>query len=304
MNLRAVDLNLLVVFEALVSERQVTRAAQKVGLSQPAMSNALRRLRGLFKDEILVRTPAGMEPTPRALALIGPTQQLLRQIERVLESDAEFDPLRSEQAFRVRMGDLHGFLILPQVMARLEREAPRMSFNIVHLPPRVTVAALEGDELDIVISSGLQHAGSIRSQPLYRDRLVCVFRTGHPTARRPMTLENFLALSHLKVAQSPTDTRFVDDDLARRQLQRKIVLTVEHWLAAPHVVRRTDLVTVTWERMARGSNQDGALTITRLPFGPAQFGFRLYWHRRNDRHPAHQWLRRLVAEVCAELPSS
>ena len=302
MNLRMVDLNLLVVFEALMSERHVTRAAQKIHISQPAMSNALRRLRALFQDDVLVRTPTGMEPTPRALELDDPTRQILRQITGVLDTDAGFDPKRSEHAFRVRMGDIHAALVMPRVMERAGREAPRMRFDAIHLHPNATVAALEADEVDCAISTGLRHAGSIRSVPLYRDRLVCVFRTGHPTARHPMTLEDFLALAHLKVAQSPVDTRFIDDDLARRKLRRRIALTVQHWLAAPYILRRSDLVTAMWERMARGINRDGKLAIGKLPLGPAHTTFHLYWHRRYDRHAAHQWMRRLIIDACAELP--
>jgi DNA-binding transcriptional LysR family regulator len=187
-------------------------------------------------------------------------------------------------------------------MERAGRESPRMAFEAVHLHPSASVEALEADDVDCAISTGLQHASSIRSVPLYRDRLVCVFRAGHPTARHPMTLESFLALAHLKVAQSPVDTRFIDDDLARRRLRRRIALTVQHWLAAPHIIRRSDLVTTMWERMARGSTRDGRLAIGKLPLGPAHTTFRLYWHRRYDRHAAHQWMRQLVIDACAELP--
>jgi DNA-binding transcriptional LysR family regulator len=117
-----------------------------------------------------------------------------------------------------------------------------------------------------------------------------------------MTLPNFLELQHLKVAQSPLDTRFIDDDLARRKLKRDIVLNVQHWLSAPHIVRRSDLVTAMWERMARGINADGRLAIGRMPVGPKHTIFRLYWHRRYDRHAAHTWMRELIVEVCRALP--
>jgi DNA-binding transcriptional LysR family regulator len=296
-NLRLVDLNLLVVFDALMSERHVTRAAHRINISQPAMSNALRRLRVLFADELLVRTPSGMEPTPRALALAGPAQQALRQITRVFDDDVAFDPRRSEHAFRLRVSDIHNWVVMPGVMERVGRQAPGISLDTIHLQPSATVAALETDEVDLAISTGLQHSTAIRSQPLYRDRLVCVFRTGHPAARLPMTLRDFLTLRHLKVAQSPVDTRFIDDDLARRKLKRNIVLNVQHWLSAPHIVRRSDLVTAMWERMARGINADGRLAIGKLPIGPAFTTFRLYWHRRYDNHAAHRWMRELIVDV-------
>ncbi|MBS0224408.1 MAG: LysR family transcriptional regulator [Proteobacteria bacterium] len=302
MNLRLVDLNLLVVFDALMSERHVTRAAHKINISQPAMSNALRRLRELFADELLVRTPTGMEPTPRALELIQPTQQALREVTRVFDNDVTFDPRRSDHAFRLRMGDIHGWMIMPGVMERLGQEAPGIGFDTIHLQPSATVAALETDEVDLAISTGLQHSTTIRSVPLYRDRLVCVFRSGHPVARLPMTLSNFLKLRHLKVAQSPVDTRFIDNDLARRKLRRNVVLNVQHWLSAPHIVRRSDLVTAMWERMARGINADGQLAIGKLPVGPGHTTFHLYWHRRYERHAAHKWMREVIVDVCRALP--
>jgi DNA-binding transcriptional LysR family regulator len=303
-NLRLVDLNLLVVFDALMSERHVTRAAHKINISQPAMSNALRRLRLLFADELLVRTPSGMEPTPRALALVGPTQQALRQVTRIFDDDVTFDPRRSEHAFRLRLSDIHNWVVMPGVMERVGKQAPGVSFDTIHLQPSATVAALETDEVDLAISTGLQHSTAIRSAPLYRDRLVCVFRSGHPLARLPMTLSNFLKLRHLKVAQSPVDTRFIDDDLARRKLKRNIVLNVQHWLSAPHIVRRSDLVTAMWERMARGINADGALAIGKLPIGPVFTTFHLYWHRRNDNHAAHKWLRELISDAGRKLPGA
>jgi DNA-binding transcriptional LysR family regulator len=302
MNLRTVDINLLVVFDALMTERQVTRAASKIGLSQSAVSSALGRLRRTFKDELLIRTASGMEPTPRALELIDATRRGLREIERVFDDERRFVPAQSEAVFRVRMGDLHGLLLLPAIMARVEREAPGVALNVVHLPPLRTVEALEADELDFAISTELRHPKSVLSQALYTDRMACVFRTGHPLTGLELTLKRFLSCLHVKVSQSPVDTRFIDDALSRRGLKRKIALNVEHWLAAPYIVQRTDLVTAMWRRMALAGDGDGKLTMCDLPFGPEEFTFDLYWHRRYEAHPAHRWMRNLVGEVCRSLP--
>lgn len=298
MNLRTVDLNLLVALDALMAELHVTRAALRCGLSQSAMSSTLHRLRDLFDDDLLVRTSGGMKPTPRARQLVGPLRQVLQDVRRIIETGRSFDPQLSSRTFNLRMGDLHDVLILPHIVTRLEREAPGIVLRIAHLPPEQTVAALEAGEMDFGISTSLDHPKTIRSVPLYRDRIVCVFRKNHPTARLPMTLENFLALRHIKIAQSPTDTRFVDDAVARLGRSRNVVLNVQHWLGAPEIVRGTDLVSVMWERMANRMSHDDSLVLTGLPFVLKPFDFRLYWHRRYDGDPAHRWMRQLTIDVC------
>src|SRR3954451_11317980 len=143
MNLRSVDLNLLVALDALLTELHVTRAAEKVGLSQPAMSNALSRLRHIFKDDLLVRTSTGMQATPRALELAEPTRQVLRKIERVFDRDTDFDPAASERTFAIRLSDLLGLMLLPPLMEELGSTAPSLSFDVVHTPPIRTVEALD-----------------------------------------------------------------------------------------------------------------------------------------------------------------
>jgi len=296
MNLRSVDLNLLVALDALLSERHVTRAADRVGLSQPAMSNALSRLRGMFSDELLVRTATGMQPTPRALELIEPLRQLLRQVERVLESDSGFDPATSDRVFTVRMSDILACLILPRLMAR-RPDGARVGYNILHLPPAPTVEALERDEIDIAVSMGLDHANSIRSHKLLRDRMVCLMRKAHPAARGGLTFERFIAQQHMKVSMSPTDLRFVDDMLAERGQRRAIALNVPHWLLVPHVLKTTDLLAVMPGHLATALMDDG-LRMEDLPFKSAPFHWMMYWHRRHDQSRANRWLREEIGAVC------
>ncbi len=155
MNLRNIDLNLLVILNALMEERHVTRAAQQVGLSQPAMSGALNRLRQLFQDDLLIRTPAGMEPTPRDLALADPIRQLLRQTEALLDDPTDFTPATTHRTFRLRMSDILLLCLMPALAARVGCEAPHVTLDTVHLSPVQTVNALENDEIDMAISTGL-----------------------------------------------------------------------------------------------------------------------------------------------------
>ncbi|MDB5605322.1 MAG: LysR family transcriptional regulator [Bradyrhizobium sp.] len=299
MNLRSIDLNLLVALDALLTERHVTKASERVGLSQPAMSNALSRLRGMFDDELLVRTATGMKATPRASELVEPLRQLLRQVERVLESDSGFDPETSQRTFTVRMSDILACLILPLLLAR-RPDSARIGYNILHLPPALTVDALERDEIDIAISMGLDHSNSIRSEKLLRDRMVCIMRKSHPAARSLFTFDSFIAQQHMKVSMSPTDVRFVDDVLADLGHQRKIVLNVPHWLVAPHVLKKTDLLAVMPGHLA-AVLMDDELRMEELPFRSAPFHWMMYWHRRYDQSKANRWLRDQVRQVSTEL---
>ncbi|KWV45368.1 LysR family transcriptional regulator [Bradyrhizobium macuxiense] len=300
MNLRSIDLNLLVALDALLSERHVTKASDKVGLSQPAMSNALSRLRGMFADELLVRTATGMKPTPRALELVDPLRQLLRQVERVMQSDTAFDPATTERTFTIRMSDILACTLLPRLVAQ-RRTAPGIGFNVLHLPPAQTTDALERDEIDLAVSMGLDHSNAIRSDKLLVDRMVCMMRRSHPIARKKsITFDDFIAHEHMKVSMSPTDLRFVDDVLGELGHQRRIVLNVPHWLVVPHVLEQADLLAVMPGHLATAL-MDKDLQMFDLPFKSEPFSWMMYWHRRYDQSNASRWLRERVQRACAGL---
>ena len=296
MNLRSVDLNLLVALDAILSERHVTRAADRLGLSQPAMSNALGRLRRIFKDELLVRTAGGMQPTPRAEELRQTIQPLLRQIERTFETGASFDPARSSRTFAIRLSDLLGFLLLPPLLARLKKDAPGIALDVLHLPPAKTVDALERDEIDVAVSMSLEHSSAICSEVMLRDRMVCVMRTSHALADQELSFDNFLAQRHLKISMSPADLRFVDNVLAHQKLTRNVALNVPHWLMVPHILAESDFVSVMPERFAAAIA--GKSLISRdLPFASDSFDWTLYWHRRHEGNQPVAWLRETLREA-------
>ncbi|WP_207538817.1 LysR family transcriptional regulator [Sabulicella rubraurantiaca] len=295
MRLRSVDLNLLVALNALLEERHVSRAALRVGLSQPAMSNALARLRATFGDDLLVRTPRGMEPTTRGLELADQVRQVLRQVERVLTPDSGFNPSRCEHRFVLRMSDLLSLLFLPAIARALLHEAPLAALEVVHLSPAQTVQALEADGCDLALSMGLAHGGSIARQALLPDRMVCVMRQAHPSARGRLDLERLLALQHLRVSISPVDSRFVDDALTRMGRSRRVAANVPHWLVVPEVLRATDLVAVMPERLADVLAREADGFARRdLPLPETAFEWALYWHRRHEGSAQHAWLRGLV----------
>jgi DNA-binding transcriptional LysR family regulator len=299
-NLRSVDLNLLVFYDALMTELHVTRAANRIAVSQSAMSNALARLRHVFQDDLFVRTAKGMEPTPRAIELGPLVRAILQQTTRLMESDLYFDAATSERQFVCRMSDLVGSLVLPPVMARIRTAAPSLALEILHLPPESTVTALEADQLDLAVSMHLRHKNTIRSEPLFSDRMVCLMREGHPLSTGNITMTEFLAYSHVRVAMSPTDIRFVDSVLEEQGLQRKVALTVPHWLLVPGVLVSTDLLTVMSERAAHRFVDSG--TVMRpLPFPTDQFDWTMYWHQRHENSRAHLWLLEQVRAASKEV---
>jgi DNA-binding transcriptional LysR family regulator len=304
MNPRAIDLQLLLAFESLMQEMQVTRAAKAMGLSQPAMSHILARLRTQFNDPLIVRTTRGMEPTPRAIQLAEPIRLALRQVREVFQDPAGFNAATAEHSFNVRMGDMNEFLVLPSVLRTLEKEAPGVSLAVSHLSPANTLKALDSGEVDFAVSALLSHPKSIRSLDLLKDRMVCIMRSGHPCAKKPLTLAAFLKLRHINIVQAIADTRFVEDELTRRGLRRNVVLNIPHWLAAPSIVEDTDLVAAVSERMARRLNTRGQFVLRELPIGKRELVWRLYWHRRFDTAPAHLWMRDMIHRVCAEVQAS
>jgi DNA-binding transcriptional LysR family regulator len=279
-----------------MSERHVTRAANKVSISQSAMSNALSRLRYVFKDDLFIRTSKGMEPTLRALELGQSIEQILHQTSRLMSSDINFDPSTSNRSYSIRMSDLIGALILPTLVNNLSSIAPNVSLDVLHISPEKTVELLESDQLDIALSTDLEHNNSIRSQALISDRMVCILRKEHPLSSGKLTLKKFLDGKHLRVSMSPTDIRFVDNVLADQGHKRDVVLNVPHWLLMPEILKKTDLIAVISERLASNFANDD-LVVRPLPFMANHFDWTMYWHKRYEHSQSHQWLRGLITST-------
>jgi len=301
MNPRALDVQLLLVFDALMTARHVTKAASLMGLSQSAFSHALGRLRERFGDPLFVRTARGMEPTVRALELAGPAREAIRQVESVFASRPYFVPSQSTESFVMRIGDANEFLLLPAILAELEAKAPNISLVVRHLSPSNTAAGLEDGTVDFAVSAFLAHSKSIRSVELMRDRMVCAMSRKPPAARQRLTMERFLALRHIRVVQDAGDLRFVDEGLHALGLKRKVMATIPHWLIALHTVAGSRLVVAASERLTRSFGANGELTARTLPVGGDHFCWRLYWHRRHDDSPSQRWMRALVSDVCARM---
>ena len=294
MNLRGIDLNLLVAFDALMRTRHVTRAGQLLGIGQPGMSATLGRLRALFDDELLIKQGGEMVPTSRALELEPQVRTILRQVERVVEDAQSFDPATAMRTFRLRLSDLLIFLVLPGLMARAEREAPGLKFEALHLSPDATVDALECNDIELAISTRLDTPKSIAAEPLFEDRLVCVARPDHPASASFDDTDSFAAHPQVRVSQGPLDDRFVDRQLAAAGLERNVVLSVPHWLTVPTIVTHTDLIAVMPTSIAQRLVPAHGLAQFPVPLGGDPFEWSLYWHRRHSADPGHEWLRQAV----------
>lgn len=304
MNLRNVDLNLLVVFDTLLRIRHVTRAAAHLGIGQPGMSAALRRLRQLFGDPLLVRQGSEMVPTERALALQTQVKAALREVSRVIEPPEEFDPLTSSRTFRVRMSDLLCSLLLPKLFKQLETIAPDIHLEISHLSPTETVDCLERDTIELAISTDLDVPKSISIQRLFDEpRVVCVARRDLDIEAQLKTPKAFAALPQIKISQSPIDDRFADRQLAAQGFTRNTVLTVPHWLTVPDILLETSLVAVMPASIAARFSERQDLRVHPLRFIKTGFTWSQYWHRRNQNDPGHVWFRQLILDNCRTDPA-
>ncbi|MGO4128835.1 LysR family transcriptional regulator [Inquilinus sp. YAF38] len=296
MDLHGIDLNLLVAFDALMAERSVTRAGARIGRTQPAMSAALARLRALLRDELFVRGPDGLQPTPRALDLATPLSAALVQIQQTLAFTQGFDPASSAATVTLGLSEHPAFLLLPRLLPALQEAAPGILLRVRGFTARDdAVGMLDSGAADMTIGVPVPSTGRILSRPLFEERFVCVLRRDHPAAGRPLDLDGFLALSHLLV--SPENEQFgtVDAALAKHGLTRRLGLTLPQMYAAPAVVARSDLIATLMQGVVEASGLADALQLMPPPLDLPAIPFALSWHRRNEAHPAQRWFRDFVA---------
>jgi DNA-binding transcriptional LysR family regulator len=303
MDLHGIDLNLLVAFDALICERNVTRAGVRIGRTQPAMSAALARLRLLLKDELFVRSAAGLQPTPRALELAVPLGEALASIQRTLDFTQDFDPSRSTVRFTLGLSDHPAFVMLPELQKRLAQLAPGITLRIKSFSAREdAVSLLDAGEVDAAVGVPGGATPRIPTMPLFEERFVCVMRRSHPLAKKRMSLKGFLACRHLLVSPEGDGVGHVDVRLAQLGHKRDIAITLPQMYAAPAIVAHSDLLATLMEGVVQASGLRGKLAVLPLPqLDLAPVPFVLHWHRRNDAHPAQRWLRGQVALACGQL---
>lgn len=302
--LRTFDLNLLKVFDTVMAERSLTRAAQQLALTQPAISNAMRRLRDALGDELLQRNGRVLEPTARALALWPLVRDMLQRLESAIASST-FDPALDKTTFVLTLADSTAAELMPPLVEAIALQAPGVSLRVVPLTTRDPRKLLQDGQADLAIGHfpsvvadrGASDEGSaFQHHRLFEGDYVCVMRRHHPLAQQPLTLERFCQARHMLVSFSGRAYGFVDEALAALQRKRQVVLTVNQFFTAGRVVINSDLLTVL-PRHFVGVTGFGEQLVTReLPFPVAPIQIDALWHQRHHAARAHAWLRALVAE--------
>ena len=295
MNMTTFDLNLLRVLDALLRERNVSRAAERLSLSQPAVSNALNRLRELLDDPLLVRVGRAMQPTPRALELEAPIRDALQRIGQSLAGGDTFDPARSRQRFALALTDYVEALCMPPLLQRLGTTAPGVGLVVQHLAPSLPAEALDKGQLDLVLGRFEELPASFQRRPWASETLRLLARRGHPQVDGGIDLETFLQQRHLWVSGGQTKG-MVDQWLASQGLKRQVAYITPNYLQAAHLVASTDLLTVLPTRLAAYFAQLLPLQVLELPFDVGQFHLELVYLAQRERDTALQWLVERIVE--------
>ena len=297
MNWRMLDLNLLVVFDAVVQERSATRAAAKLNMTQPAISHALARLRTALRDDLFVRTPDGMEPTPFAERLVGPVRTALENLHTALDGAAPFDPETAERGFAVAMDNRAVVVLAAPLAAAVSEQAPHVQLDIRPSGTLKLPELLDRGELDLAVGGLAAPAERFSDLRLFSSDFVAVVRRMHPAA-----IDGTIALRalgdypHLILSSTGEETDFVDAQLARHNLSRRVTLRAP-LLAAAATLAQSEMIAVLSESTARTFANSTPLDVLTLPFPSPQLLTAMMWHRRVESVPAHQWLRGLIAHV-------
>lgn len=305
------DLNLLRVFDEVMTERNLTRAASNLAMTQPAVSNALRRLREALGDDLVRRSGYGVEPTPLALAIWPKVRDALQQLRETL-APGGFDPAQAHNAFVIAMADATAAKIVPGLVHIFEGEAPGVNLRVLPLTTRDPRDLLESGSADMAIGHfpgvvaeltavHLQDSSPrFHFQRLYDGEYVVVMRRDHPLAGRPLDLDSYCAARHLLVSFSGRPFGFVDEALAALSRQRRVVLTVNQFFTAGRVVSTTDLLTVLPRHFVGATGMEHELALSELPLSVPVVHVDALWHRQAMHNPAHQWLREAVLRASAQ----
>ncbi|HEY8242077.1 MAG TPA: LysR family transcriptional regulator [Casimicrobiaceae bacterium] len=300
MELRDVDLNLLVVFDQLLVHRRMNAVAQALGVTQPAVSNALARLRRLLGDELFLRTSSGMEPTAFAQRLAEPVGAALGALHSALNQQATFDPGTSARTFVLAMTDIGEIYFMPPLMRTLARIAPGVSISTVRNAAATLKEDLETGRVDLALGLLPDLKAGFFQRRLFRHRYVCMFRRGHPLAKGRVTMAEFCAADHVVVVAAGTGHNRVDTLLDDAGVHRRIRLRVPHFVAVGHILAETDMIATVPERFARRVAEPFGLSFAPHPAKLPEIQINAFWHARLHRDPANQWLRTLVVDTFAE----
>jgi len=303
-----VDLNLLVVLEALLEEKNVTRAANRVCLSQSATSSALNRLRNVFEDPLLVRHANKMELSRRALELVEPINQAIQAINNVLGDPAPFDPISAVTTVRICASDYTGLSLLPALQKELQVQAPGISLYISPLREPEALRRLEKEDVDLVIGHFSNISDTLQSVEIFQERFVAIMRREHPLALacdsgKALSLKQFVAYKHVAIAREGVKVDLIDIMLKSLNEKRTIGMHVPHFLVAPCVVQNSDMIAVEAERLGQKFQDSFDLSIIDLPevFSTRELPIHMLWEPHTDDNPALKWVRNLIRDIARKL---
>jgi DNA-binding transcriptional LysR family regulator len=311
LNFRTLDLNLLRVLDEVMSERSLTRAAHNLSLTQPAVSNAMRRLRDALGDELVQRHGQAMEPTPRALAIWPAVREALSQLQQSL-TPSLFEPASANNTFVVAMADATAGELIPSLSRTLEKEAPGISMHLAPLTTRDPRRQLEEETFDMAVGyfpaavadltarAQVGKAVNFAHERLYEGEYVCAMRHDHPLASGPLTLNRYCAARHLLVSFSGQAFGFVDEALGAVGRQRRVVLTVNQFFTAARAVAQSDLLTVLPRHFLNLTGIAQALAMRELPLKVAPVHVEALWHRRSQTDAGHRWLRQTMQRAAQQ----
>lgn len=291
MNLHKIDLNLFIVFDVIYRERNLTKAAESLHITQPAVSNSLNRLRQAFNDRLFIRQSGTMVPTPLAESIVERIRNALTQLESSITEHDDFDPASSKKKFSFAMNDTAESYLLPLLITLLEEQAPQISIESFSVPRTEIAREFAAGEIDFALDVPLINEPFLVNEPLIQDRYVCVARHHHPQLQdETLTLEKYLALPHIHISSRRKGQGYIDLHLNKSGLQRNIQLRVQHSRAAPLIAAKTNLVLTIPETLANEHD----LKIFDLPFELPRIDWHLYWPASHSNDKAHNWMRQAI----------
>ena len=298
MNLSDKDLNLFVVFDVIYTERNLTKSGEVLGITQPAVSNALSRLRENFNDELFVRTSKGMVPTPVAENMVNDIRQALDLIRNSISESESFNPKTANATFRISIGDTSEYRLLPQLIKNISNSAPGVDVESYLTPRTETPKELAAGNIDFAIDPPIHSDSNLRNKKIYQDDYVLVVNKKHPIAKKKkISLEDYLNLSHIHISKRASGLGHVDTTLNRLGLTRRIALRAQHFLVAPYIIDQSNLAMTTIKSFSRGRE----LKVFQLPFKINPLVLHLYWHVNKDMDPANKWMRELILKTYGKI---
>ena len=298
MKISAFDLNLFVIMNSIYTEGSLTKAAEVVGITQPAVSNALSRLREKFDDDLFVRTGSGMVPTQKTENIIKDIQNALQLMQKSVNEPDEFDPATSQKTFRISLGDINEGRILAILISKIEKLAPNIKLECYYTARGQVPHALATNELSFAVDPFIPNSKDTNSTKVFSDKFVIAHRANHPVSKiSEITLDEALKLKYINISNRKRGASVVEMEMQKMQLQPEIALRAQHYLVTPEIVRSTDLCLLCSETFAKKHG----LSYVNLPFDVPPLEQYLIWHKSDDNDGSHIWMRTLIAESFQEV---